>query len=76
MKYYEITAIQFDGTKIYGEEFEDKMTHLEYKPTLEEIKSCYGKGLEFIVQFVISEYDEENDDYYNEEIIDFNYEEN
>lgn len=66
MKRYEVMAIQFDGTKIYGEDFENAMVDLDYKPTLEELKRNYGKGLELVRKFVISEYDT-NDDYYYEE---------
>lgn len=59
-------AIQFDGTKIYGEDFENVMIELENKPTLEELKNNYGKCLEFVRKFIISEYDLKDLNYYNE----------
>lgn len=66
MKRYEVMAIQFDGTKIYGEDFEEGMVELDYKPTLEELKRNCGKGLEFVRKFIVSEYDLNDLDYCNE----------
>lgn len=62
-----VSAIQFDGTIIDGADFEDRLyehddNNLNYIPSFKELKEKYGKGLEFVNEFII-EVNQITDDY-------------
>lgn len=53
-----VSAIQFDGTIIDGANFKDRFyeydnNDLSYIPSFKELKERYGKGLEFVKEFII-----------------------
>ena len=62
-----VSAIQFDGTIIDGADFNDRFyehesNDLSYIPSLKELQERYGKGLEFVNEFIV-EVNQITDDY-------------
>ena len=74
-KEYMITCQTFENELIDGSDFDSplygKDYYMEYKPSIKEIKSAYGKGWEYIKYIVITEIPEnaKTSDDYTEEII-------
>lgn len=62
-----VSARLFDGTIIDGADFYDRLyehddNNLSYIPSFKELKEKYGKGLEFVNEFII-EVNQITDDY-------------